>query len=115
MFIEKILSYLASRSSRRLLPSSKHIPNGGGVYCFWDGDKCLYAGMSDDDLRGRIDEHIRGAGNKSLGRHIGRRNLHVQFSYQFLRNVGHLICNVESAAIDRFNPAYNERRPSCNT
>ena len=115
MSMEEILSRLASPSSRIALPKYEDVPDGGGVYCFWDNNTCLYVGMSSDELRDRLGDHISGNGNKKLGYHITQRNFHVKFSYRLLVDSGSDICLVESAAIDRFNPAYNERRPSCNT
>lgn len=111
--IEKILSYLASPSSRMPLLKYKDVPYGGGVYCFWYGRTCLYAGMSCSDIRGRMSSHIRGSGDSQLDKYIGSHKASVTFSYKILPDRGNYICRVEVAAIRRFKPKFNDRTPTC--
>ncbi|MDA8001303.1 MAG: hypothetical protein MPL62_08440 [Alphaproteobacteria bacterium] len=113
MTIDEILSYLASQASHKPLSRYSSVPNGGGVYCFWYGGRCLYAGMSCSAIRGRMSSHINGNGDSELDQYIAAHKSSAKFSYKILPDQGNYICRVEVAAIRRFRPRFNDRIPTC--
>ena len=82
-----------------------------GVYAFWCSDTCLYVGMSDHSIRGRLTEHWNACENPVLKDWLDAYAKYVEICYlEKPRNIGRL----EEKLIRKWNPkaniVYNRRQ-----